>query len=470
MFIIVTVLVAFDYHNLISWRNADLLLLIILSFFFIDIIQLGGGWSPSIKNAGQKSLFGFVFLGIFLVTVVILTRSLFRAFKAETKNWTPNLTKRALVILAFILLACNTLLALMRFPDDCGNYINLGTSRMLETGHFPYGDPKLRGGAAATYGPVLYIAHMPFQIALSSVSGNPDPAKNPFSHWIVMGGKTWYFNAPVLATKLTLLAFHFLAAVGLFLIGRRMRDAEVGWGLVCLYAGSAYVQGLGGEEFFIMGMTYISHIAPAAVTIMAFAFLHRPFWAGALLAVAAGTLFYPAFFFPLWLGYYMWQKGKWQNFAVGFVTVCTLILVFTLLMTQSSENEGVLRVIYESTVGHQEAKDAYGSSTFSFWGTHPKYAAFWQKPLIHGEYLMKPSFLLFTLFITGTFFMARGRTVTQFAFLTAAIAIAVQLWKSHAGGTYVEWYYPFFLIGLLAWGDTNHDYKRIRAIEENCGE
>jgi hypothetical protein len=45
--------------------------------------------------------------------------------------------------------------------------------------------------------------------------------------------------------------------------------------------------------------------------------------------------------------------------------------------------------------------------------------------------------------------MARGRTVPQLAFLTAALAIAVQLWKSHAGGTYVEWYYPFLLIGLF---------------------
>ncbi len=47
--------------------------------------------------------------------------------------------------------------------------------------------------------------------------------------------------------------------------------------------------------------------------------------------------------------------------------------------------------------------------------------------------------------------MSRGRSVTQLAFLTAAVAIAVQLWKSHAGGTYVEWYYPFFLIGLLGY-------------------
>ena len=119
-------------------------------------------------------------------------------------------------------------------------------------------------------------------------------------------------------------------------------------------------------------------------------------------------------------------------------------------MTQSPENQSAFKAIYESTIGHQEAKDAYGSSTFSFWGTHPRLALFWQEPFIEGIYLLKPSFMLFVLFIIATFFMSRGRSVTQFAFLTAAVAIAAQLWKSHAGGTYVEWYYPFFLIGLLA--------------------
>jgi hypothetical protein len=305
------------------------------------------------------------------------------------------------------------------------------------------------------------LAHIPFQLLLSPIDNNVKSDTNPFLHWVVMGGKKWYYNAPVLATKLTLLSFHFLAVIGLIIIGWRLREPAVGWALACLYAASAYVQGLGGEEFFITGMTYISHIAPAAITIMAFALLHRPFWAGSLLAVAAGALFYPAFFFPLWFGYYFWQNGKWQKFAAGFVVVSVITLAAVFLMTQTSEGESVLKVIHESTVGHQEARDAYGSSTFSFWGTHPKLAAFWQKPLIQGAYLLKPSFLLFSIFILASFFLARGRTVTQFAFLTAAIAIAVQLWKSHAGGTYVEWYYPFFLIGLLAQRNTSSTARQM---------
>ena len=118
-------------------------------------------------------------------------------------------------------------------------------------------------------------------------------------------------------------------------------------------------------------------------------------------------------------------------------------------MPGGKNNESAIQTIYESTVGHQEAKEAYGSSTFSFWGTHPRVAAFWQKPLIQSWYLLEPSFLVFSIFIVTTFFIVRNRTVSQLALLTAAVAIAIQLWKSHAGGTYVEWYLPFFLIGLF---------------------
>ncbi len=32
----------------------------------------------------------------------------------------------------------------------------------------------------------------------------------------------------------------------------------------------------------------------------------------------------------------------------------------------------------------------------------------------------------------------------------ALLAAAFQLWKTHAGGTYVEWYLPFLLLALAA--------------------
>lgn len=446
--IIVTVLIAFDFRKVISWRNLDILLLLLPGFLLIDLIHLGA--DGRITDPAQKSLFGMVFLGIFLVSLALLIRALVGAFNREARSWTPNLPSGALAILIVILLACNAILALGRSPDDCGYYTNIGAKRMLETGKFPYGDPMLRGGAAATYGPVLYIAHIPFQIGISLVGSNVEARERLSDNGSVPGDGARYVGPPVLATKLTLLFFHFMGVAGLIMVGRRLAGLAVGLALACLYIGSAYVQGLGGETHFIGGMTFISHIAPAATTVLAFSALGRPFLAGTLLAVATGVLFYPAFFFPLWLGYYFWRGKEWRKFAAGFLIVCSAIGAGVLLMTHSSEDVSAIQAIYESTVGHQEAKHAYGSSVFSFWGTHPELADFWQRPFIEGWYLLKPSFLIFAFFIGASFFMARGRTAAQLALLTAAVAIAIQLWKSHAGGTYIEWYYPFLLIGLFA--------------------
>ncbi len=425
--VIVTIIIAFNFKNLLSWQNMDVLLILLLSFLLIDIIHLGGSGINTDSN--QFSLLGVIFLGIFLVSIGIFLRALIGVFDQRERIWAPNLSKEILVSMSVILFACNILLVLLRRPDDCGIFTNIGASRMLETGKFPYGDPTLRGGAAATYGPILYFAHIPFQLILS-----------PFMSQ----------NAPLLATKLTLLLFHLLGIWGLLKIGKRLGGPAIGWGLVCLYIGSAYVQGLGGKEYSITGMQFISHIAPAAITILAFAMLDRPFWSGTLLAVASGVLFYPAFFFPLWFGYYFWQRKEWGKFTIGFTSVCVIILFAVILMTQHSEGESVFNAIYESTIGHQESKEAYGSSTFSFWGTHPRMAAFWQEPLIKNWYLLKPSFFIFSILIGSSFFMVRGRTEPQFAFLIVAVVIAIQLWKSHAGGTYVEWYLPFLLIGLFA--------------------
>ena len=95
-------------------------------------------------------------------------------------------------------------------------------------------------------------------------------------------------------------------------------------------------------------------------------------------------------------------------------------------------------------------------SPFGFFGVHPEAAAKLHKPLFSLPGLdpqspfTKPLFLgLAALSLLG-FFLARNRRPAQLAFLLAAIAAAVQLWKTQATGTYVEWYYPLLLIGIFA--------------------
>ena len=439
---LVSLMVAADFTRLWSRRTLDLSLLLVPIFLFVDITRFG--LPGAISDSGKFFFAGIVFTGVFLATAAVTIRSVIGS-RQPGQPWTPNLKSSVLAALLFVLLVSNTLVAINTKPNDCGVFTSIGAARMLETGKFPYGDPKLRDGAAATYGPMLYLAHIPFQALLSAVG--LETAHND---------QTGVPEPPLLATKLVALSMHFLLIACLVILGKRLGGPAIGYGLACLYAGSAHVQGLGGAAHFINGMSYVSHIVPAALTLAALALTGRPFLAGATLASAAGAIFFPAFFFPVFLGHYFWKGGwkggEWRRFTTGFVLVCALIGGAVLLLTETQGKETALQAVYKSTVAHQESKEAYGSSAFSFWGTHPRLAAFWQEPFVSRWHLFKPSFLLFSVFLIATFFLANGRSLPQLAFLIASIASGIQLWKSHAGGTYVEWYLPFLLIGMFAYG------------------
>ena len=49
------------------------------------------------------------------------------------------------------------------------------------------------------------------------------------------------------------------------------------------------------------------------------------------------------------------------------------------------------------------------------------------------------------------------------ALLTSAVALGANIWKIHATGAYLAWYYPFLLIGALGPGIL---MKRRRTVEQ----
>jgi hypothetical protein len=243
----------------------------------------------------------------------------------------------------------------------------------------------------------------------------------------------------------------------LYAIGRRLASTDVGLALVALYAVSPYVFGLGGAGAWVGGLPYISHIAPTALVLCAFACMRWPVVAGAFLALGAGTVYYPAFFFPAMLGYCTTaRRGSALRFAAGFVVTGLLIAGSVVALTETKPDKSAVRLFFESTLDHQESDSQYGMSPFGFFGVHPGIAEKFHKPLLNlpgldpGSPVTKPLFLFLALLSLGGFFLARNRRPAQLAFLLAAIAAAVQLWKTQASGTYVEWYYPLLLIGLFA--------------------
>jgi hypothetical protein len=423
-----------------SARNTDLLLMFASGAIFFDAMRFFGVMrSPSYLN-----LLDWVFITVVGLNLAIIARAVVAVRRSGGTRWTPNLPIRILAPLAIALVVVDIGAALLRPPDDAGWFVNLGAQRLRERGRMPYGDPLLTGTPGAAYGPLLYAAHVPFQLLLSPSPVNAVSPSRPD-----LTSATPYYLPPAKATQLCTVAFHLAGVVALFLAARRLADARVAWGLVCLYCGSLAILGIGGREDQVAGITFVSHVAPASMTLVAFAALRSPALSGALLAMSTGVGFYPAFMAPAWLGFYWNDAARRTRFAIGFGLAAAIIAGSVYLMSRPAGERSRLGTIMYDTFGHHTDPRGYGSSAFGFWGQREGIRRVLSTPLIGGSGLTSPAWLTFAAFLAATFFLARGRGPAELALLAGAVAIGATLVKPHATGTYLAWSYPLLLLGLL---------------------
>ncbi len=441
--LIVTLLVAFNWAQPVSRRNLELLALLVIGFLLFNVMR----FFALLGDPVYFHVMDAVFIGIMTTSLSLIGLAIWQVRHTPTTAWRPNLPAGALVTLTVLLFILNVFIGIAKPPDDAGFYTNLGAQRLRERGRMPYGDPLLTNSAGAGYGPILYLGHLPFQILL-----NPEPINRTQPNRTDLEAGAEYFLPPPLASQLTVVSFHLLGLIALVLIGRRLAGPQVAWGIAALYCGSAYVMGVGGPRETIGGMTFISHIAPAAVSLLAFSALARPFAAGALLVAAAATVFYPVLFFPAWLGHYWDRRQSAWRFVGGCTLAAVLIGVPVLALSQPIEGHGLLGTVVRESVGHHQGTDTYGQSTFGFWGQRGGVRDLFSQPLVAGEFTTSPMFLITIGYALGAFFLARKSTPQQLALVTATLAIVAQLSKVHGTGVYVNWYFPFLLIGFLASG------------------
>jgi hypothetical protein len=365
-----------------------------------------------------------------------------RSIHPSDEPWRPNLRTPALAGLTVVLLAANLTLLFTKPPDDAGWFVNLGAQRLRERGRLPYGDPMLTGTPAAAYGPLLYVAHLPFQLIASPKLVNPSAPAHP-----VPGTSPPYYVPPSIATTMCTGAFHLVGILALWWIARRMADVRTAWALTALYCGSLAVLGIGGQDYSVAGITFVSHIAPASAVLLSFAALQEPATSGVLLAVSAGLGFYPAFMAPAWLGYYWNDRAQRLRFIVAFCVTCAAIGLSVYVLSRPTAELSRVATIVRDTFGHHTDPRGYGASPFGFWGQRGGIRRWLSTPLA-GSGLTSPAWLVFASLAGGTFFLVRGRPPAALALASGAVAVGATLVKPHATGTYMAWYYGLFLIGF----------------------
>jgi hypothetical protein len=287
---------------------------------------------------------------------------------------------------------------------DVGLASVIGADRLAD-GEFVYGVGSASGEPIRVdvYGPVNYLAYVPFE-QLLPWSGN------------------W---ESVPAARIASLTFDLLTALGLFVLGRRLRPWPEGRTLgaalafawlaypFSLYAlGSSFNDGL--VALLVVGSLLILSSAPAR---------------GGLAALAGLTKFGPLALAPLLAaGTGDRRPRTLAAFAFGFLATAAAAVALVI-------DGSTLGDLYDRSLGYQATR----SSPFSVWGQAPSL-----DPL---QVLLQVGAVAFGL---ALFLWPRRRDPVQVAALAGAALIAVQVPATHWFYPYCLWFAPGALVAFFA--------------------
>jgi hypothetical protein len=268
-----------------------------------------------------------------------------------------------------------------------------------------------------TYGPVNYLAYLPFE-QIWPYSGEWDDLPAAHAASIV-------FDVAVFAL--------------LILIGMRIRPGPKGQRLAATlafgwaaYPYTAYVLESNSNDSLV-----------AALLLATLLFAAKPLLRGALLAAATWTKFVSAPLVPMYLTYKprpssaegVRARPRAQDtlgrptvlFIAGFLLVSAVVLLWPAI-------DPGLKTFYDRTIASQAGRD----SPFSIWG---------QTSL---EPIRIALLALLGALSLAFAFVPREKSLVQLAALSAALIILLQLTLHHWFYLYVVWFYPLLLIALAA--------------------
>jgi len=290
------------------------------------------------------------------------------------------------------------------------NVIDVGYAGVIGADRFADGRP-LYGAFPSdnqygdTYGPVVYLAYLPFEQAMPW-SGRWDDL--PAAHFAAV-------------------TFDLLACLLCFLVGRRVRGPDLG--IVLAYCWVTFPFTL------YASMTNANDALVAVLALAALWFAGRPLARGAMIALAGLTKFAPLLLAPLFLTHPRDPVRRWPTpraalaFALGFTAAFALAFVPVI-----ANND--LRDFWDATIAFQSER----GSPFSIWGL---YEGEWLDRVQTGVQLLAVALALVAAVVP------RRRDLVGLAALSAAILIALQLGVTHWFYLYIPWFFPLVMLALL---------------------
>ncbi|HEX3735960.1 MAG TPA: hypothetical protein VHV53_00315 [Solirubrobacterales bacterium] len=421
-------LCAFFLVGLLDWRklrriaNLDLLVL------------LGFGVSHFFFNRGD---IGVSVPLVYPVLVYLLVRCLWIGFRGRGSGLRPVWPTVWLLVAALFLMGFRVGLNMADAGAIDVGYAGVVGADKIAHGEPLYGDFPSDIHSGDTYGPVNYLAYVPFE-RIWPYSGEWDDL--PAAH-----GASITFDV---ATFILLLVLGIRIRPGPS--GRRLAAIlAFGW---AAFPYTAYVLESDSNDALV-----------AALLVGTLVLLARPFWRGATLSLATWAKFVPVVMAPMLLtydpspslpaskseadapnpdaGHVSGEHGararirraqgvvfsrRTALFTIGFTAVTIAVMLWPAI------NPG-LHVFYERTIAAQAGR----VSPFSVWGQDQSLEP------IRIAILAATGVLAFALA-----FVPRKKSLIQVAAFSAALMLGVQITLHHWFYLYIVWFFPLLLIAL----------------------
>lgn len=394
-------------RSLISWRTLDLLVLL---SFSISLIWFNEG---EIFTSVPLQYPPMVYLGVRLAWIAVAR---VRQARPESADEIPDparpVRRRPTFGGSMPTWALVTLLAVtlaLRFGLNAfdANVIDVGYAGVIGAdrishGATPYGTMPSDCGSCDTYGPLNYLAYVPFEAA-EPWTGSWDSL--PAAH----GAATM---------------FDVLCLGGLLLLGWRLSGLRLGVGLALAWAAFPFT-GYALE-------TNSNDSLVAAMLIWGLVLARHPIGRGLMLGLALGTKFAPAILLPLW-SRHPFPRPAQRRTLLPFLAGLAGAVVLTGWVLLLDGSDGI-RAFWSRTIGYQLGRD----SPFSLWGQYPGL-----RPVQIG--------LMAVVAIAALLVLRWPRRLDMLTMtaLSGALLIGVELTLTHWFYLYIPWFLPFALVAMV---------------------
>jgi hypothetical protein len=396
--------------------NAPYVILPLFALFAIGLLDWRRPWRVASLDIAVLLGFGvshFFFnradIGVsvplqYPVLVYLLGRALWVGVRGRGDGIRPVWPTAWLIVAALFLIGVRVGLNVADAGTIDVGYASVVGADRIEHGEQLYGNFPAEVSSGDTYGPVNYLAYVPFE-AIWPWHGTWDDL--PASH-----GAAVVFDLATIAL--------------LVLLGLRIRPGPPGRRLAAIlaFAWAAY-------PYTALPLETNSNDTLVALLLVAtLLLLSRPVARGAFTALAGLTKFAPLILAPMLATYRPTQTSAGRRSAALFTAA--FVGVTALLMLWPAIDPG-LGTFWDRTVGYQAGRN----SPFSIWGQVPGL-----EPL-RVALLVAVGALSIALAV-----WPRRKSLVQVAALGAALIIALQLTAMYWFYLYIVWFFPLLLVAL----------------------